>query len=258
MLKIENPVLEVENLSVVYGNGNKGIENISMDVACNQVTALIGPSGCGKSTFLRTLNRINDLFQCRYSGSVRFNNTELLTLGHFELCRLRGHDIGYVMQKPVPISGKTILNDIALPLTSVGIKDKDFIYERVKDVLKRVALWDEVSDRLKTQSAELSGGQQQRMCIARAIINAPKVLLLDEPCSALDPKSTFKIEELIRNLKEQHSIIIVTHNMQEAQRVAENTAFFYEGNIVEYGSTDQVFNAPHKPLTKEYIQGSFS
>lgn len=258
MLEIKSPVIEVENLSVVYGNGNKGVENISMDVAFNQVTALIGPSGCGKSTFLRTLNRINDLFACRYSGSVRFNESELLKLSHFELCKLRGYDIGYVMQKPVPISGKTILSDIALPLTSVGIKDKDFIYERVKDVLKKVALWDEVSDRLKTQSSELSGGQQQRMCIARAIINAPKVLLLDEPCSALDPKSTFKIEELIRNLKEEHSIIIVTHNMQEAQRVAENTAFFYEGSMVEYGATDQVFNAPLKPLTKEYIQGSFS
>ncbi len=250
--------ISVKDLSVTYANSVHAVKNISMEIVQNKVTTLIGPSGCGKTTFLRTLNRINDDFGCTYRGDVRLGELNILSLTGDDLYRLRGQQVGYVMQKPVPFSGKTILEDVTLPLQSIGVKKKSTLRDYAEDALKKVSLWDEVSDRLNTLSTELSGGQQQRLCIARAVINAPQVLLLDEPCSALDPKSTFKIEELIKNLKKEHTLVVVTHNMQQAQRVGDYSAFFFEGSLVEYSSTRELFNNPKAELTKHYIQGDFS
>ncbi len=254
----EKPSLFTKDLVVTYPNKTCAVNGVSMNLFLNKVTTLIGPSGCGKTTFLRTLNRINDEYGCIYEGRVQHGDTDILSLKGDALHRLRGQKVGYVMQKPVPFSGKTILEDVTIPLQAIGIKKKSILLERAEEVLRKVFLWAEVSSRLNTLSTELSGGQQQRLCIARAIINVPDLLLLDEPCSALDPKSTFKIEELIKELKRDHTLVVVTHNMQQAQRVGDFTAFFYEGSLVEYASTRQLFNNPTEELTKHYIQGDFS
>ncbi|VAX23517.1 Phosphate transport ATP-binding protein PstB (TC 3.A.1.7.1) [hydrothermal vent metagenome] len=258
-MEIENKALETFDFGVKYPNGMVGCEAVSMSFAANEVTAIIGPSGCGKSSFLKGLNRLTDEFNCRYKGSIILKDgKDIMNLDPYELCILRGDRIGYVMQKPVPFSGKSIFQDVAMPLRSIGVSDNGKIRAKVKAALKKAALWDEVEDRLENLSTSLSGGQQQRLCIARAIINTPDILLLDEPCSSLDPKSTQLVENLILELAAEHTVVIVTHNMQQAQRVAHRTAFFYEGRLVEYDFTNNIFSNPSNELTSDYIIGKFS
>jgi phosphate transport system ATP-binding protein len=258
-MEVADKAIETINFAVRYPNGVVGCQNVTLAFPKNEVTAIIGPSGCGKSTFLKGLNRLNDEFGCNYRGKVRLaDGTDVLTLDPYELCILRGERIGYVMQKPVPFSGKSIFDDVAMPLRSRGIKNKTEVADRVKSALEKAALWDEVSDRLPELSTALSGGQQQRLCIARSIVSTPEILLLDEPCSSLDPKSTLLVENLIIELAHDHTIAIVTHNMQQAQRVASRTAFFYEGELVEYDYTNNIFSDPAQRLTADYIMGKFS
>lgn len=256
---IEDKAIVTENFTVTYPNKIQGCRNVTIDLPKNEVTAIIGPSGCGKSTFLKGLNRLNDEHGCSYSGSAKLGDgVDILALDPYELCLFRSSRVGYVMQKPVPFSGKTILEDVSMPARAMGIKDKDQIMEMCEQALRKAALWDEARDRLETLSSSLSGGQQQRLCIARAIINTPEVLLLDEPCSALDPKSTQLIERLMVDLAKERAIIIVTHNMQQAQRVADRTVFFYEGRLIEYNYTNELFSKPKRRLTADYIIGKFS
>lgn len=258
-MEISNRALQTFKFSVIYPNKVVGCQSVDIVFPKNEVTALIGPSGCGKSSFLKGLNRLNDELGCTYTGSVVMaDGTDVMTLDPYELCLLRGDRVGYVMQKPVPFSGKTIQQDVAMPLLASGVRDKRVIREKVQQALEKAALWDEVHDRLDSLSTALSGGQQQRLCIARAIVNAPEVLLLDEPCSALDPKSTQLVEQLMVELAKEHTIVLVTHNMQQAQRVAERTAFFYEGRLVEYDTTNNMFSNPKESLTADYIIGKFS
>ena len=214
MSQTSDIALESANFSVRYPNGVVGCRSINMGVQTGKVTSIIGPSGCGKSTFLMGLNRLTDEFGCLYNGSVILKNgTDVMGLNQYELCLLRGEQVGYVMQKPVPFSGKTIFQDVSMPLRALGVRDKHIVRDKVKTALVKAALWDEVHDRLDNLSTSLSGGQQQRVCIARAIINMPDILLLDEPCSSLDPKSTQIIEGLVRELAKEHTIVLVTHNM---------------------------------------------
>ncbi|MGD9209937.1 MAG: phosphate ABC transporter ATP-binding protein PstB [Desulfobacteraceae bacterium] len=252
---MENNVkMKSKNLDFYYGDF-KALHNISLDFLPNQVTALIGPSGCGKSTFLRCLNRMNDLIPIsRVEGEILLEG-ENIYAPLVDVVTLRSR-IGMVFQKPNPFP-KTIFENIAYGLRVNGIKNKAFIAERVEKSLIQAALWQEVKDRLHESALGLSGGQQQRLCIARALAVEPEVLLMDEPCSALDPIATQKIEELIDELKDNYTIIIVTHNMQQAARVSGKTAFFYIGKLVEYGDTDGIFTRPNKKETEDYITGRF-
>ena len=241
-------------LDFYYGDF-KALHDISLDFFPNQVTALIGPSGCGKSTFLRCLNRMNDLIPIsRVDGEILLEG-ENIYAPSVDVVTLRSR-IGMVFQKPNPFP-KTIFENIAYGLRVNGVKDKAFIVERVEKSLVQSALWEEVKDRLHESALGLSGGQQQRLCIARALAVEPEVLLMDEPCSALDPIATQKIEELIDELKDNYTIIIVTHNMQQAARVSGKTAFFYIGKLIEYGDTDTLFTRPGKKETEDYITGRF-
>jgi phosphate transport system ATP-binding protein len=238
-----------------YYDDFKALHGISLDFNTNQVTALIGPSGCGKSTFLRCLNRMNDLIpKTRAEGEILLDGKDILASG-VDVVTLRSR-IGMVFQKPNPFP-KTIFDNIAYGLRVNGMKDKAFLEERVEKSLHQSALWDEVKDRLHDSALGLSGGQQQRLCIARALAVEPEVLLMDEPCSALDPIATQKIEELIHGLKERYTIIIVTHNMQQAARVSDTTAFFYLGKLIEVGETDTLFTRPKLKETEDYITGRF-
>ncbi|MEW6670306.1 MAG: phosphate ABC transporter ATP-binding protein PstB [Thermodesulfobacteriota bacterium] len=238
-----------------YYRDVKALDDISLDFYLNQVTALIGPSGCGKSTFLRCLNRMNDLIPYARAEGELFLDGEDVYAPAIDVVSLRSR-IGMVFQKPNPFP-KTIFENIAYGLKVNGIKDKAFIEERVEKSLIRSALWDEVKDRLHESALGLSGGQQQRLCIGRALAVEPEVLLMDEPCSALDPIATQKIEELIQELKDSLTIIIVTHNMQQAARVSDVTAFFYLGRLVEVGKTDNLFTRPKLKQTEDYITGRF-
>ena len=221
----------------------------------NKVTAFIGPSGCGKSTFLRVFNRMNDYIESyRMEGQV-FMKGQNIYDKNIKVDELR-KNIGMVFQKPNPFP-KSIYENVTYGLVIQGIKDKAFLKERVEKSLKQAALWDEVKDDLKKSALALSGGQQQRLCIARALAVEPSVLLMDEPTSALDPISTAKVEELIDELKEKYSIVIVTHNMQQASRVSDNTAFFYMGDLIEFGKTEEIFRNPKKERTQNYITGRF-
>ena len=243
-----------KNLDFYYGDF-QALHDISMDFGENQVTALIGPSGCGKSTFLRCLNRMNDLIPIsRVTGEILIDGEDIYAPS-VDVVGLRGR-IGMVFQKPNPFP-KTIFENIAYGLRVNGYRDKGFIAERVEKSLVRAALWEEVKDRLNDTALGLSGGQQQRLCIARALAIEPEVLLMDEPCSALDPIATQKIEELIHELKEKYTIIIVTHNMQQAARVSDITAFFYIGKLIEVGVTDSLFTRPKLKQTEDYITGRF-
>ena len=226
-----------------------------MDYQANYVTALIGPSGCGKSTLLRCMNRMNDLIShSRVEGEMLLDGRNIYD-AHVDVVTLRRH-IGMVFQKPNPFP-KSIFENIAYGLRVNGIKDKAYIAEQVEKSLKGAALWEEVKDRLNESALGLSGGQQQRLCIARAMAVEPDVLLMDEPCSALDPIATQKIEELIHQLKKTYTIIIVTHNMQQAARVSDVTAFFYLGKLIEMGETDTLFTRPRVQQTEDYITGRF-
>lgn len=246
-------ILSVKDLNFYYGD-NHAVKHMTMDIPKNSVTALIGPSGCGKTTFLRCFNRMHDLYtNIRYEGQIMFNDTNLLDIS--DATELRSK-IGMVFQKPTPFP-MSIFDNIAYGLKLKGIKNKAELSDRVETAIKQAALWDEVSDRLKTSANGLSGGQQQRLVIARALAVEPEVILFDEPTSALDPISTTKIEELMVALKNTVSILVVTHNMQQAARISDHTAFMYMGEMIEYDKTDVIFTNPSVKLTEEYITGRF-
>lgn len=246
--------IESRNVDFFYGE-TQALHDISLSMKENTVTALIGPSGCGKSTYLRLLNRMNDLIDnTRMEGSILIDQKDIY-LRSTNVDDLR-KNVGMVFQKPNPFP-KTIYENVAYGLRVNGIEDKKIIEERVITSIEQVALWDEVKDKLKKSAFELSGGQQQRLCIARALAIQPSVLLMDEPTSALDPISTSKIEELIHELKNQYTIVIVTHNMQQAARVSDSTAFFYMGKLIEYDKTKTIFTKPAIKQTEDYITGRF-
>jgi phosphate transport system ATP-binding protein len=246
--------LDVEGLNLFYGE-KQALRNISLSIPQKKITAFIGPSGCGKSTLLRCFNRMNDLIDgCRIEGAIRLYGRNIFEPS-VDAAQLRRR-VGMVFQKPNPFP-KTIYENVAYGLRLAGISKKRLLDETVEWALKGAALWDEVKDRLEDSALGLSGGQQQRLVIARAIAIQPEVILLDEPCSALDPIATLKIEELMSELKENYTIVIVTHNMQQAARVSDYTAFMYLGDLVEVGDTDQVFTKPTRKQTEDYITGRY-
>ena len=247
-------ILEVKDMNLWYSNFH-ALKNINMEIPENQITAFIGPSGCGKSTFLKSLNRMNDLVDgVKITGSIIYDNKNILD-ANIDVNQLR-REIGMVFQKPNPFP-MSIYDNIAYGPRTHGIKNKLQLDEIVEESLKLAAIWDEVKDRLKKSALGLSGGQQQRLCIARALAVKPKILLMDEPTSALDPISTSKIEDLISELKTKLTIVIVTHNMQQAVRVSDKTAFFLLGELIEYADTEKMFSFPEDKRTEDYITGRF-
>lgn len=253
MSKIENKIC-TEGLNLYYGKF-QALKNVAMEIKKNKVTALIGPSGCGKSTFLRTLNRMNDLIEdTRIEGKILLDNKNIYDKD-VDVVDLRKR-VGMVFQKPNPFP-MTVYDNIAYGPRIHGNRDKKKLDEIVEKSLKGAALWDEVKDRLRNSALGLSGGQQQRLCIARVLAVEPEVVLMDEPCSALDPISTMKIEELIEQLKQNYTIIIVTHNMQQAGRISDYTAFFLNGEVIEFGMTEDLFYNPKNKKTEDYITGRF-
>ena len=247
-------ILEIQDLCLWYGN-TQALKNVSMEIPEKSITAFIGPSGCGKSTFLKTLNRMNDLIPgVKITGSVKYHNQDIYAPG-VDATALRT-EIGMVFQKPNPLP-MSIYDNIAYGPRTHGIKNRAKLDDIVERSLRDAAIWDEVKDRLKKSALGLSGGQQQRLCIARALAVEPEVLLMDEPTSALDPISTAKIEELAMELKTRYTIVIVTHNMQQAVRISDNTAFFLLGELIEYGNTERLFAQPQEKRTEDYITGRF-
>ena len=247
-------IMTVQGLNLWYGD-HQALHDISLNIPEKSITALIGPSGCGKSTFLKTLNRMNDLIPgVKITGDVRYRDQDIFAPGT-DVNELR-REIGMVFQKPNPFP-MSIYDNIAYGPRTHGVRKKDELDEIVEQSLRGAAIWDEVKDRLKKSALGLSGGQQQRLCIARALAVQPQVLLMDEPTSALDPISTSKIEELATNLKEQYTIIIVTHNMQQALRISDKTAFFLLGELIEYDDTQKLFYQPKEKRTEDYITGRF-
>jgi phosphate transport system ATP-binding protein len=246
--------MTARHVNFFYG-ALQALHDVSMDIEEHRVTALIGPSGCGKSTFLRTLNRMNDTIPgTRLEGEITLDDINIYTdVRDVSTIRTR---VGMVFQKSNPFP-KSIFDNVAYGLRVNGIKDGNIVREAVEDALKRAYLWDEVKDKLDVSAYMLSGGQQQRLCIARAIAVNPEVILMDEPCSALDPIATAKIEELIDELRENYTIVIVTHSMQQAARVSQRTAYFHLGDLIEVGETDQIFTNPKHKLTEDYITGRF-
>ena len=251
---LEEIKITVKGLNFYYGK-HKALENISMDVKTKKVTALIGPSGCGKSTFLRLFNRMNDLIPMSHvEGKILIDSKDIYDK-ETDVVELRRR-VGMVFQKSTPFA-KSIYDNVAYGLRILGIKDGDKVHDIVTKSLKHAALWDEVKNDLGKSALQLSGGQQQRLCIARALAVGPEILLMDEPCSALDPTATARIEELIFELKKDYTIIIVTHNMQQAARVSDETGFLFLGKLIEFGSTDKIFTKPDNPMTESYITGRF-
>ena len=249
-----NSIISVKGLNLWYGT-HQALTDIHMEIPEKSITALIGPSGCGKSTFLKTLDRMNDLVPgVKITGSVEFHGQDIFTPG-MDVNDLR-RQVGMVFQKPNPFP-MSIYANIAYGPRTHGIRNRAKLDEIVERSLRGAAIWDEVKDRLKKNALGLSGGQQQRLCIARALAVEPEVLLMDEPTSALDPISTSKIEELAMELKERYTIVIVTHNMQQAVRISDDTAFFLLGELVEYGGTEQMFSQPREKRTEDYITGRF-
>ncbi len=247
-------IITVKDLCLWYGS-HKALKDININIPDQSITALIGPSGCGKSTFLKTLNRMNDLIpDVKITGDVRYQGKDIFG-ADVDVSQLR-REIGMVFQKPNPFP-MSIYDNIAYGPRTHGIKGKAQLDEIVERSLRDAAIWDEVKDRLKKNALGLSGGQQQRLCIARALAVEPNVLLMDEPTSALDPISTSKIEELAMELKEKYTIVIVTHNMQQAVRISDNTAFFLLGELVEYDNTEKLFSTPEDKRTEDYITGRF-
>lgn len=247
-------IIKTENLNLSYGD-HQVLKDINMDIRKNEITALIGPSGCGKSTFLKTLNRMNDLVpNCKITGKVLFNDQDIYDRKTDAMAVRK--KIGMVFQKPNPFP-ISIYDNVAYAPHYHGTRKRRELDEIVENSLKKAALWDEVKDRLKKSALSLSGGQQQRLCIARTIALEPDIILMDEATSALDPISTTKMEELMLALKENYTVIIVTHNMQQAARVADKTAFFLLGDLVEFGTTSQIFNDPKMEKTKAYVSGQF-
>ncbi len=246
--------IEIRDLNVFYGT-NRVLKNIQLDVALHRVTALIGPSGCGKSTLLRTLNRMNDLIPgVTIKGTVLLDGEDIYN-SHVDVVNLRKR-VGMVFQRPNPFP-KSVFENVAYGPRRHGVRDRKHLAEIVEESLHKAALWNEVKDQLHKSALQLSGGQQQRLCIARALAVEPEVLLMDEPCSALDPISTASIEDLIDELKRDYTIVIVTHNMQQAARVSQYTAFLLNGELIEFGSTDRLFTKPQKKKTEDYITGRF-
>jgi phosphate transport system ATP-binding protein len=254
--KADNGVrMRVEDLSVYYGKA-QAVKNVTMSIRTQKVTALIGPSGCGKSTFIRCLNRMHELTPgARVEGTVLLDEQNLYG-SDVDPVDVRRR-VGMVFQKPNPFPNLSVRDNVIAGFKLNGVRDRKILDEVVEKSLRAAALWDEVKDDLQKSGASLSGGQQQRLCIARALAVSPEVLLMDEPCSALDPIATAKIEELIHELKEQVTIVIVTHNMQQAARVSDFTSFFYLGELVEFGETGKIFTAPEKRQTEDYITGRF-
>ena len=250
----EKSILNVKELCLWYGN-HQALKNINIDIPKNSITALIGPSGCGKSTFLKTLDRMNDLIpDVKITGSVEYKGEGIFAPG-VDVSELR-RQIGMVFQKPNPFP-MSIYDNIAYGPRTHGIRNRAKLDDIVEKSLRGAAIWDEVKNRLRKNALGLSGGQQQRLCIARALAVEPDVLLMDEPTSALDPISTSKIEELAMQLKERYTIVIVTHNMQQAARISDRTAFFLLGELVEYGKTEEMFSQPTDKRTEDYITGRF-
>ncbi len=250
----QNIKLRAEKLSFYYGQA-QALYDIDLEVESNSVMALIGPSGCGKSTFIRCINRMNDIIpNVRAEGDLKIDN-ESIFKPNFDVTQLR-RNVGMVFQKSNPFP-KSIFENIAYGLKINGVRDRYHIEKIVEESLKRTALWDEVKDRLNDSAMSLSGGQQQRLCIARTIAVEPEIILMDEPASALDPISTQKIEELILDLKKNYTIVIVTHNMQQAARVSDYTAFFFMGKLIEVNKTEVIFTKPEKQMTENYITGKF-
>jgi phosphate transport system ATP-binding protein len=246
---------QVKNLSIWYGQ-KQAIKNVTIDIPPKTVTAIIGPSGCGKSTFLRCLNRMHELVpRTRVDGEIFFQGENLYSTGTDPAVVRRR--IGMVFQKSNPFPTMSIEENVLVGLKLNGVRDRRLLSERLEKSLRMAALWDEVKNDLTKPGMSISGGQQQRLCIARAIAVEPEVLLMDEPCSALDPIATAKIEELIRELRARYTIVIVTHNMQQASRVSDKTAFFYVGELIEFGETTQLFNQPKERKTEDYITGRF-
>jgi len=246
--------IETRSLSVSFGEV-QAIKNVSIQVLTNKVTAIIGPSGCGKSTFLKSLNRMNEIVgKATTSGSVLLDGKNIYDKD-YDVVSLR-RKVGMIFQKPNPFP-KSIYDNVAYGPRIHGTREKTVLDKIVEENLKKATLWDEVSDRIAASALDLSGGQQQRLCIARALAVDPEVILMDEPCSALDPLATAKIESLIRKLSKEYTVVIVTHNMQQAARVSDYTGFFYLGKLVEFGFTKDVFENPKSPLTEKYITGEF-
>ena len=251
---MDETILSAKDLNLYYGE-NHALKDVSINIPANQITALIGPSGCGKSTFLRTLNRMNDLIPgVKITGSLTYRGEEIYAPGR-DVTDLRKH-IGMVFQKanPFPMS---IYDNVAYGPRTHGVRNKAKLDEIVESSLRSAAIWDEVKDRLKKSALGLSGGQQQRLCIARAIAAEPDILLMDEPTSAVDPVATLKIEDLVLQLRDRFTVVIVTHNMQQASRISDYTAFFYKGEIIEYDKTEKIFTNPSHKKTEEYITGRF-
>ena len=249
-----NNILSVENLCLWYGS-HQALKDINIEIPEKSITALIGPSGCGKSTFLKTLDRMNDLIpDVKITGSVLYKGEDIFDAS-VDVSELR-RQVGMVFQKPNPFP-MSIYDNIAYGPRTHGVKNKAKLDEIVEKSLRGAAIWDEVKDRLKKNALGLSGGQQQRLCIARALAVKPEVLLMDEPTSALDPGSTMKVEELMSELKKNYTVVIVTHNMQQAARISDRTAFFLLGELVEVGPTNQIFSAPQDKRTEDYISGRF-
>jgi phosphate transport system ATP-binding protein len=249
------PAFQVENLSIWYGQ-KQAIQDVTIDIPSKTITAIIGPSGCGKSTFLRCLNRMHELVpRTRVEGRVLFHGENLY--GHGMDPAVIRRRIGMVFQKSNPFPTMSIGENVLVGLKLNGVRNRKFLQERLEKSLRMAALWDEVKDDLRKPGMSLSGGQQQRLCIARAVAVEPEVLLMDEPASALDPIATMKVEELIYELKKNYTIVIVTHNMQQASRVSDKTAFFYVGQLIEFGETTQIFSAPKQKKTEDYITGRF-
>ena len=243
----------VENLNLYYGDFH-ALKNVSIDIPANEITAFIGPSGCGKSTFLKTLNRMNDLVEgCKIEGNVLLDQEDIY--GKMDVNMLRKR-VGMVFQKPNPFP-MSVYDNIAFGPRTHGIHSKSQLDDIVEKSLRDAAIWDELKDRLKKSALGLSGGQQQRLCIARALAVQPEVILMDEPTSALDPISTNKIEDLVLDLKKDYTIIMVTHNMQQATRVSDNTAFFLLGDVIEFDKTEKLFSMPRDKRTEDYITGRF-
>lgn len=249
------PALSVKQLSIFFGK-NQVLKSVSLDVQANAVTAIIGPSGCGKSTFLRSLNRMHELSpDSRMDGDIRLFGEDIYS-GKVEPVIVRRR-VGMVFQKSNPFPTMSIADNVTVGLRLNGIRARSVLAERIEQSLRMAALWDEVKDRLNAPAISLSGGQQQRLCIARALAVQPEVLLMDEPASALDPLATSKIEDLILELKREYTIVIVTHNMQQAARVSDYTAFFYLGELVEFGPTSRIFTNPKEKRTEDYVTGRF-
>lgn len=246
--------LIAEDFHLFYG-ANEALKGVSLEIPARTVTAIIGPSGCGKSTFLRSFNRMNDLIaNVRVSGRLRISELDVLARST-DVVDLRRR-VGMVFQRPNPFP-KSIFENVVFGLRLLGLKDRGELEVRAEDSLRRAALWDEVKDRLDHSAMALSGGQQQRLCIARSLAVEPEVLLMDEPASALDPTATARVEELILELKVRYTIVVVTHNMQQAARVSDRTAFMLAGELIEFGDTRQLFTSPRKRLTEDYITGRF-